>query len=102
MSSADAVMEVVMSRVSLAFLAAMALATVGATRDALAQAGCQPTIMQPCTNVPNPPNAQLPKRTGVVRANESNAPKDQTPRIKLDQDTDFKFGTGGIGIGRKF
>jgi hypothetical protein len=77
------------------------LVLAGATGEASAQAGCQPTIMQPCTNVqPQKPVAQPPKR--ATSDTPSDEPKDHSPRVKLDQDTDFKFGTGGIGIGRKF
>jgi hypothetical protein len=91
-----------MSRVTLAFWGALSLIVLGAG-PALAQAGCQPTITQPCKPADKPnapsPNAAA-KRTSDQ--DDSNEPKDHSPRIKLDQDTDFKFGTGGIGIGRKF
>jgi hypothetical protein len=85
------------------FLVIVGLAILGATGEASAQAGCQPTIMQPCTDAKVPPQkpvGQPAKRT--TDDAQSNEPKDHSPRIRLDQDTDFKFGTGGIGIGRKF
>jgi hypothetical protein len=71
--------------------------------DAVAQSGCQPTITQPCTNAPARPNGQ-PNQKNPARttADKDDEPKDHSPRIKLDNDTEFKFGTGGIGLGRKF
>jgi hypothetical protein len=80
----------------------MLLALVAAPGNAVAQSGCQPTIMQPCANTPQKPSTPPAKRTDGARSDDSNDPKDHSPRVKIDQDTDFKFGTGGIGIGRKF
>ncbi len=56
------VMSRVTSRVQLAVMSAAfsALALVAVPDHAFAQAGCQPTIMQPCTNVPPRTNAQAP------------------------------------------
>ena len=94
------------SRVQLVVTSAAfsALALVALPDHAFAQAGCQPTIMQPCTNVPPRTNAQAPNRKNTARADDDNdrEPKDHSPRIKLDSDTEFKFGTGGVGLGRKF
>ena len=90
-----------MSRGLLAVPAVTLIVLAGATGEASAQAGCQPTIMQPCTTVqPQKPVVQPTKRTtGDVPSDE---PKDHSPRLKIDQDTEVKFGTGGIGIGRRF
>jgi hypothetical protein len=102
---ADASNEVVMSRIQLAIASIffIGFALLGASDRAAAQAGCQPTIMQPCTNTSvrssNPAAGQ--KRS--LQANDDNTePKDHSPRIKLDNDTEFKFGTAGVGVGRKF
>jgi hypothetical protein len=99
---AGAVVEVAMPRIRSHVLSAVVLlALVGAGGEASAQAGCQPTITQPCAPTPKPAN-QAAKRTGSSRADDSNEPKDHSPRIKIDEDTSLKFGTGGIGLGRKF
>ena len=86
--------------------AAIVLATVGVGGQASAQSGCQPTITQPCATAPDKRAAEKPGVAGPAArrpdAAQSDEPKDHSPRIKLDRDTDFKFGTGGIGIGRKF
>jgi hypothetical protein len=86
--------------------AAIVLAIVGAGGQASAQTGCQPTITQPCANAPDKRAAEKPGVAGPSArrpdAAQPDEPKDHSPRIKLDRDTDFKFGTGGIGIGRKF
>ncbi len=79
-----------------------ALALVAASDRAAAQAGCQPTIMQPCTNVPTHATNAAPGQRKPVDADDDRAPRDHSPRIQLDKDTEFKFGTGGIGLGRKF
>src|SRR5262249_8362855 len=91
-----------MTRGSVACLAAIWLALVGATGAAFAQAGCQPTIMQPCAPAPNTPTTQQPTRKDAAQATDPTEPKDPRPRIKVDKDTDLKFGPGGIGLGRKF
>jgi hypothetical protein len=96
---AGALIEVAMSRI---LSAAMLLVMLGAAGDAFAQAGCQPTITQPCAKTSDKPSPQLPKRTNAARPDEPNEPIDHSPRIKIDKDTDFKFGSGGIGLGRKF
>jgi len=104
MPSVDTLLEVAMFRVQLAvaFAVVSALALVAAPECAFAQAGCQPTITQPCTNPP--PRAPSANPRSTARANDDNdrEPTDHSPRIKLDNDTEFKFGTGGIGLGRKF
>jgi hypothetical protein len=86
--------------------AAIVVATLGVGGHASAQAGCQPTITQPCANAPDKRTADKPGAANPAPkrpdSGPSDEPKDHTPRIKLDRDTDFKFGTGGIGIGRKF
>jgi hypothetical protein len=96
--------EVAMSRTLWPVLSALVLAMVG-TSGASAQIGCQPTLTQPCAkpaNKPNNPNNPPSPRTNASRSDDSNEPIDRSPRIKVDQDTDLKFGTGGIGLGRKF
>jgi hypothetical protein len=94
-----------MSRIVLAVLSVLALAVPGAS-GALAQAGCQPTLTEPCAKPPNkPPNKpgnQPSQPTNAARTDDTNEPIDHSARIKVDRDTDFKFGTGGIGLGRKF
>ena len=90
-----------MSRIVLAFVAGLAFAIPGAS-GAFAQAGCQPTLTQPCAKTPNKPGNQPSQRTNAARADDTNEPVDHSARIKVDRDTEFKFGTGGIGLGRKF
>ncbi len=81
-------------------LIATALVLVGTAGAAFAQTGCQPTIMQPCAKPADKPAPQPPKRTTAT--DQSNQPIDHSPRIRLDKDTDFKFGTGGLGLQKKF
>jgi hypothetical protein len=102
--SADASREVAMSRIQLAVASIflVALAPLGASDRAVAQAGCQPTITQPCTNAPARANSPTPNQKRSLQADDDNAPKDHSPHIKLNDDTEFKFGTQGIGLGRKF
>jgi hypothetical protein len=90
-----------MSRIMLAILSALLLALPGAS-GAFAQAGCQPTLTQPCAKTPNKPGNQPSQRTNAARTDDTNEPVDHSARIKVDRDTEFKFGTGGIGLGRKF
>jgi hypothetical protein len=90
-----------MSRIMLALLSAALLAIPGAS-GAFAQAGCQPTLTQPCAKTPNNPANQPSQRTNAARTDATNEPIDHSARIKVDRDTEFKFGTGGIGLGRKF
>jgi hypothetical protein len=79
------------------------LTLLGASGEVAAQTGCQPTIMQPCTNAPSRANNPAPNQKRSLQADDdSSAPKDHSPRIKLNDDTEFKFGTQGIGLGRKF
>jgi hypothetical protein len=86
--------------------AAVVVAAWGVGGHASAQTGCQPTITQPCANAPDKRAADKPGTPNPAAkrsdSGQSDDPKDNSPRIKLDRDTDFKFGTGGIGIGRKF
>ena len=82
--------------------AAAVLALVGVREGARAQAGCQPTIMQPCTNVPPRTANPAPGQRKSAATDDDREPRDHSPRIQLDRDTEFKFGTGGIGLGRKF
>jgi len=93
-----------MTRVELAVASAIfAASALLATPDrAVAQAGCQPTIMQPCTNAPARTNNAATGQKKSTQADEDRGPKDHSPRIRLDSDTELKFGTGGIGLGRKF
>ena len=44
----------------------------------------------------------FPENGSTQADDDSNEPKDHSPRIPLDKDTTFQFGTGGIGLGRKF
>jgi hypothetical protein len=101
--SAGGAREVAMLRMC---VAAIVLATLGAGGHASAQTGCQPTITQPCAAAPDKRAAEKPGVSSPAArrpdSGQSDEPKDHSPRIKLDRDTDFKFGTGGIGIGRKF
>ena len=55
--------------------------------------------MQPCAKPADKPAPQPPKRTTTE---QSNQPIDHSPRIRLDKDTDVKFGTGGLGLQKKF
>jgi hypothetical protein len=85
--------------------AAIVLATLVPVGAAWAQTGCQPTITQPCTDTPAKKQTVKPGANSAAKNSDSGVaddPKDRSPSIKLDQDTDFKFGSGGIGIGRKF
>ena len=93
-----------MSRIQLAVASVFfgGLALLGASDRVFAQAGCQPTIMQPCTTVPARANNSATNQKRSVQTDDDNAPKDHSPHIKLDNDTEFKFGTQGIGLGRKF
>jgi hypothetical protein len=88
-----------MSRILAAFSAGilMALQCSGA---AVAQTGCQPTITQPCARPAAKPADQSSRRKTTT--DDTSEPTDHSPRIRLDRDTDVKFGTGGIGLGRKF
>jgi hypothetical protein len=93
-----------MSRIVWALLSALVFAIAG-TSGASAQIGCQPTLTQPCAkpaNKPNNPNNPPSPRTNASRSDDSNEPIDRSPRVKVDQDTDFKLGPGGFGLGRKF
>jgi len=85
-----------------AVFAAMPLALLGATHAASAQAGCQPTIMQPCAPSQSKASSPAAKRKDAGQPDESSESKDHSPRMQVDKDTEFKFGTGGIGLGRKF
>ena len=91
-----------MARIIPVLLCVIPLATAGAS-GAFGQAGCQPTLMQPCAKPqPKPGSTQPAQRASGAKGDDTNDPIDHSPRIKLDRDTDFKFGTGGLGIGRKF
>jgi hypothetical protein len=91
-----------MTRIASALLLAFLAADAGAS-SVFAQAGCQPTLTQPCAKPPARPSNNLPsQRAGAAKTNDANEPIDHSPRIKVDRDTDLKFGTGGIGLGRKF
>ena len=84
-------------------IACIFLVALAAPNGAVAQTGCQPTIMQPCTNAPARPSNPAPNQKRSLQADDdSNTPKDHSPHIKLNDDTEFKFGTQGIGLGRKF
>ena len=90
-----------MPRIGSLLLLALLAAMAGAS-SAFAQAGCQPTLTRPCAKPTNKPNNQPSQRTNAPRSDDTNDPIDHSPRIKVDRDTEFKFGTGGIGLGRKF
>ena len=93
-----------MPRIGSVLLVALVAVLAGAS-TAFAQAGCQPTLTQPCakpTNKPNNPANQPSQRTNTSRADDTNEPIDHSKRIKIDRDTDLNFGLGGIGLGRKF
>jgi hypothetical protein len=93
-----------MTRVKLAVACAVfsAPALFAAPEIALAQAGCQPTIMQPCTDASARPNNAATGQKKSTPADDDRGPKDHSPRVRLDNDTELKFGTGGIGLGRRF
>ena len=95
-------MACAMRRVLVACAAAMPFALAGAADEASAQAGCQPTITQPCAPSANKASSQTPKRKDSAQSDDASDIKDRSPRIQVDKDTEFKFGTGGIGLGRKF
>jgi hypothetical protein len=101
---ADILVEVAMLRIHLLISSAAVggLALVALPDHARAQAGCQPSIMQPCTNAPVRPNNAAPGPKSPVRTTDDDRDKDHSPRVQIDRDTEFKFGTGGIGLGRKF
>src|SRR6185437_1706606 len=81
-------------RVELAVVSAVfgAFILLAAPHSAFAQAGCQPTIMQPCTNAPARPSNSVASQKKSPQADEEKGPKDHSPRIRLDPDTEFKFG----------
>ena len=81
---------------------AVLLAVIGPLDRAAAQAGCQPTLTQPCAKTPSKAANQPVARKSAAESDDANVPKDHSPRIKLDEDTDLKFGTGGLGLQRKF
>jgi hypothetical protein len=85
-----------------AFAIFSAAALLAVPETAFAQVGCQPTIMQPCTDAPARTNNQAGTQRKSSQTDDDKEPKDRSPRIKLDSDTEVKFGTGGIGLGRKF
>jgi hypothetical protein len=91
-----------MARIMSVLFLALLLATAGAS-VALAQAGgCQPTLTQPCAK-PQKPNAdQSSQRPTAAKPDDKDEPIDHSKRIKIDKDTDFNFGLGGLGVGRKF
>ena len=91
-----------MSRMHAVFAAALVVAVQAAPGIAWGQAGCQPTLTQPCAKAPDKATDQTAKQKGVARSDDASDPKDHSPRIQLDKDTEFKFGTGGIGLGRRF
>jgi len=94
--------EIAMPRILPVLSVAILFALIGLPDKAAAQAGCQPTLTQPCAKPPAKTGNQPPARKSSAESDDANAPKDHSPRIKLDQDTDFKFGTGGLGLQRKF
>jgi hypothetical protein len=77
-------------------LLAVPLLAIAGVSGALAQASCQPTLTQPCAAPPKKPTDQRP----AVKADEE--PIDHSKRIRIDKDTDFNFGLGGFGLGRRF
>ncbi len=98
-----ALSEVAMSCIVSRVLAVLCFAIcLGAAGKASAQAGCQPTLTQPCAKISDKAGGQPSARKDAAQSDDADEPKDHSPRIKLDKDTEFKFGTGGIGLGRKF
>jgi hypothetical protein len=92
-----------MLRIHLLIASAVVGALFAVPDHAIAQAGCQPSITQPCTNAPARPNNAVPGQKSPVRTSDDDRDsKDHSPRLRIDKDTEFKFGTGGIGLGRKF
>ena len=77
-------------------LLAVLLLTITVVSGAFAQANCQPTLTQPCAAPPKKPTDQRP----AAKADEE--PIDHSKRIRIDKDTDFNFGLGGFGLGRRF
>ena len=91
-----------MPRTGSLLLLALCFALLGDSA-ALAQVGCQPTLTQPCAKPQTKPGASQPSpRPNAAKTDDANEPIDHSPRLKVDRDTDLKFGTGGIGLGRKF
>jgi hypothetical protein len=86
----------------LAFVVFSALALLALPGPRSPRFGCQPTIMQPCANATVRASHQATAPSKSTRADKDNGAKDHSPRIRLDSDTEFKFGTGAIGLGRKF
>jgi hypothetical protein len=89
-----------MSRTMSVLLCVLPLAIADAP-GAFAQAGCQPTLTQPCAKPQKKPTDQSSQRSSVVKTDDE-GPIDHSKRIKIDKDTDFNFGLGGFGLGRKF
>jgi len=92
------------SRIALAIISAVfgAPISLAMAQSAFAQAGCQPTIMQPCTNTPARPSNSAASQKKSAQPDDDRGPKDHSPRIRLNNDTELKFGTGGFGLGRRF
>jgi hypothetical protein len=86
-----------MARIMSVLFCVLPLATAGASA-AFAQAGCQPTLTQPCAK-PQKPDQSSQRSTSVKSDDE---PIDHSKRIQIDKDTDVNFGLGGIGLGRRF
>jgi hypothetical protein len=80
-------------------LPAVLLLAITGGSGALAQANCQPTLSQPCAKPQTKPTDQSSQRP-IVKADEE--PIDHSKRIKINKDTDFNFGLGGFGLGRRF
>lgn len=90
-----------MARLMSVLVSALLLATAGASGAAAQTGGCQPTLTQPCAKPQTKPASDQSSRraTGTKSDDE---PIDHSKRIKIDKETDFNFGLGGLGIGRKF
>jgi hypothetical protein len=80
-------------------LLAVPLLVIAGSSGALAQASCQPTQTQPCAKPQTKPADQSLQRP-AAKADEE--PIDHSKRIRIDKDTDFNFGLGGFGLGRRF
>jgi hypothetical protein len=89
-----------MSRLILVLLCASLLA-IAVASGAVAQTNCQSTLTQPCAKPQTKPSSQPSERSNAARTDD-NEPIDRSKRIKIDKDTDFNFGLGGFGLGRKF
>ena len=88
-----------MTRLMPVLRSVLLLAIAGAS-GALAQANCQPTLTQPCAKPQAKAAGDQSSQRPAAKADEE--PIDHSKRIRIDKDTDFNFGLGGFGLGRRF